>query len=266
MGGMRRPTSSRAARTAGPLLAAGLGLVLAGAGLAGCSGGGAPTDEPSSSSSPSEGESAVPGPGEDGSGATAYLDVPDDVELTGQGAVLDLGETAAVAWEPRADLVGALEVTVTEVVEAPLSVFRGWRLDDSARDAAAYFVTAEFRNVGDTDLSGVGVPLYALDGSMVLVQPSSFEGRFRPCPSGAFPAGFTPGAQAQVCQVYLLADDGDLSGVAFRPTEAFVPITWTGEVGEYDDPDAREDRDRERGDRDRRDRRDRERNGEAQER
>lgn len=255
MGGMRRRTAPEAltALTTGALTVA---LLTA------CSGG---ADEPDdeAGSSPTSAETSAPPPGEDGAGATAYLDVPEGVTLTGQGAVLELGEQATVAWEPRADVVGALDVAVTEVVEAPMSVFRGWRLDPAARSSAAYFVTAEVTNVGEEDLSGVPVPLYAVDASMVLVQPSSFEGRFRPCPSGAFPAGFTPGASAEVCQVYLLADEGDLGGTAFRPTEDFVPITWDGPVGEYDDPadrDARDDRD-DRGDRRGGDVRDRERDG-----
>lgn len=232
--GRMRPTRSV------PVVAL-LGLALGP--LAACSGGG-DEEQPAEATA-----SATPGPGDDGAGATAYLEVPDGVELTAQGEVLDVGEQATVAWEPRAGTTGALDVAVTEVVRAPLSVFRGWQLDAAAKESAAYFVTAEVTNVGEADLSGVPVPLYAVDGSMVLVQPSSFDGRFRPCPSGPFPDGFAPGATEEVCQVYLLADEGDLTGVVFRPTEAFVPITWSGVVGEYDDPDDERGRDRRDGDR-----------------
>lgn len=162
----------------------------------------------------------------------SHLEVP-GVELTEQGSELELGEPATVAWEPDQRTVGALEVVVQAVERAPMSVFGGWRLDDATRASAAYFVRAEVDNVGESDLSGVQVPLYAVDGDDTLIQHSSFASRFRPCPSEPFPARFRPGRSTEVCLVYLVPDKGDLTAVSFRPVQAFDPITWTGEETTY---------------------------------
>lgn len=163
---------------------------------------------------------------------TPYLDVP-GVELTEQGTELDLGESATVAWRPDQKTVGALDVVVRTVERAPMSVFRGWRLDEATRASAAYFVRATVDNVGKGDLSGVAVPLYAVDGDDTLIQHSTFASRFRACPSEPFPARFGPGRSAEVCLVYLLPDKGDLTAVSFRPTQDFDPITWTGKETVY---------------------------------
>lgn len=163
---------------------------------------------------------------------TPYLDVP-GVELTDQGSELSFGESATVAWRPDQRRVGALDVRVRTVERAPLSVFEGWRLDEATRGSTAYFVQARIENVGRTDLSGVDVPLYAVDGDNTLVQHSTFASRFGPCESTPFPARFRPGRATQVCLVYLLPDQGELTSVSFRPTQEFDPITWTGEEKPY---------------------------------
>jgi hypothetical protein len=165
-------------------------------------------------------------------GPASQLEVP-GVELTEQGSALELGEPATVAWEPDQRTVGALEVVVRAVERAPMSVFGGWRLDDATRASAAYFVRARIDNVGESDLSGVQVPLYAVDGDDTLIQHSSFASRFRPCPSEPFPPRFRPGRSTEVCLVYLVPDKGDLTAVSFRPVQAFDPITWTGEETTY---------------------------------
>lgn len=162
----------------------------------------------------------------------SQLEVP-GVDLTEQGSELRLGEAATVAWEPDQRTVGALEVVVQAVERAPMAVFGGWRLDDATRASAAYFVRARVDNVGESDLSGVEVPLYAVDGDDTLIQHSSFASRFRPCPSEPLPTGFRPGRSSQVCLVYLVPDKGDLTAVSFRPVQEFDPITWAGEETAY---------------------------------
>ena len=64
-----------------------------------------PTDI-TSAASPSERAPPTPGP----AGA----------ELTAQGTELALGDQATVAWAPRADVVGAIDVRVTELERAPI--------------------------------------------------------------------------------------------------------------------------------------------------
>lgn len=190
--------------------------------LAGCSG---ESDEPSTegSTSPSETASAEP-----------YLPVPEGVTLTPQGTTLPVGDTATVAYEPRQDSVGALEITVTSLEKASFKQFVGWELTKQIKSTAPYFVRAEVTNVGDTDLGSrkatMPVPLYAVDGENRLVESSLFTGKFEPCEHAAFPKRFRNGDTLEACMVYLAPDKGELAGVSFRPDQDFNPIVWEGEV------------------------------------
>jgi len=176
----------------------------------------------SSSASPSASVSASP---------SSYLPVPAGVTLSEQGSALAVGQPATVAWQPRQDTVGVLDVTVDRLERTTIAKsFTGWKIPDSTQSAAPYFVRATVTNRGDTDLSGRAVPLYAVDGAGTLVEATTFASVFKPCRGGVFPDAFTPGATAQVCLVYFVPDKGDLTGVSFRPTQEFNPITWTGEL------------------------------------
>jgi hypothetical protein len=220
---MRRPAATSALR---PLAAVLLALLLA---LSACGGG---DSEPSSSSS----ESAETGSDDGDASETPatedepYLPVPDGVELTAQGSGLDVGDTAVVAYEPRQDVVGALEITVTALVNANFKDFVGWKLTPETRKTNPYFVEAFVKNVGDTNLGGEGVPLYAVDGNNRLIEASSFQSTFKPCSPESFPKPFNEGDKGKFCLVYLAPDKGDLTAASFRPVEDFDPITWTGKL------------------------------------
>ncbi|WP_432479715.1 hypothetical protein [Nocardioides sp. GXQ0305] len=161
---------------------------------------------------------------------TPYLDVPEGVELTAQGSELELGESATVAYEPRQNAVGALDVTVTATERASFSMFEGWELTKETRSTSPYFVRATVENVGDTDLGGRPVPLYVVDGENRLIESSVFTGTFEPCEGSTFPKKFRNGDRVKACLVYLVPDKGDLTAVSFRPDQEFDPITWTGEL------------------------------------
>jgi len=207
-----------------PLLAAGLAAVLL---LSGCSDDG---DNPGESEE--NGESGTPATEE-----TPYLEgVPEGIELTAQGSELAVGESATVAYEPRQDQVGALDITVTELVDADYKQFVGWRITPETRQKSPYFVHATVTNVGDTDLGGTPVPLYAVDGDNKLIEASTFQSAFKPCPQGAFPRKFRNGDTGKFCMVYLAPDRGDLTAVSFRPTEDFNPIAWTGDLVKPEPP------------------------------
>ena len=166
-----------------------------------------------------------------------YLPVPDGVELTPPGTTLELGETAVVAWEPRQKTVGVLEITVKRLERTSFEKsFEGWKLEPEVRRTTPYFVRAKLANVGDTDLGGVEVPLYIVDGKNALVRYSRFASTFKPCNSTDLPKKFAAGQERDVCLVYLAPDRGRLTAVSFRPTEEFDPITWTGTVRRLDEP------------------------------
>ena len=63
--------------------------------------------------------------------------MPDGVELTAQGSALEVGDTAVVAYEPRQDVVGALDITVTSLVDADFNDFVGWKLTPETRTTNA---------------------------------------------------------------------------------------------------------------------------------
>ena len=75
------------------------------------------------------------------------------------------------------------------------------------------------------------MPLYAVDPTDTLIQASTFQARFEPCPgNGVFPETFGPGDAKEICLVYLVPDGGELTAVSFRPNQDFDPITWTGPI------------------------------------
>ncbi len=223
---MHNDRVTRAHRRLGALTA---GAVLTSVALVGCGGGDAPADESTSASSSS---ATATEPSDETTDPADYLPVPDDVELTPQGSDLTLKEPAAVAWQPRQDLVGVLGISVNRLEQTTFAEsFQGWQLDAAARKSTPYFVRATIENLGDTDLGEQDVPLYALDATDTLIQASSFLAKFEPCPgNGVFPETFGPGATKDVCLVYLLPNGGELDAVSFRPSQEFGPITWTGPI------------------------------------
>jgi hypothetical protein len=187
------------------------------------------------SESPGSGDSQSSGGSSSESGSTTpgeSLLVPDGVALTDQGSSLEVGDTATVAYEVRQGVVGVLDITVTRLEKTTFAKsFVGWDLPEATKTAKPYFVRATVLNRGETDLGEVRLqPLYVLDGTDTLVESTLFGSTFKPCHPDAFPAPFPPGATADVCLVYLAPNKGDLVAASFRPTEADVPITWTGEV------------------------------------
>jgi hypothetical protein len=217
---MRRPSPNPALR---PLAVVLLALALA---LSACGGNAEPGSGGSSESGGSGGNTA----GEASTEDEPYLPVPEGVELTAQGSGLEVGDTAVVAYEPRQDVVGALEITVTKLVDTNFSDFVGWKLTPETRETNPFFVETTVKNVGNTNLAGQGVPLYVVDGNNKLIEASTFQSTFKPCSPESFPKPFKTGDKGKFCLVYLAPDKGDLTAVSFRPVEEFDPITWTGKV------------------------------------
>ena len=208
------------------LVGTSLAVLLSATLLAGCSSDG--SDAPAAgSSTPAAGSAS----------ATPYLPVPDGVTLTEPGSQLAVGDHAVVAYEPRQNLVGALDIAVTALEKTTIKdEFSAWQLSDEQKKSNPYFVRATVKNVGDTDLGGRSVPLYIVNDQNVLVEATPFASSFEACPSTPLPDKFGPGAKADVCLVYLAPDHGDLVAVSFRPEETFNPITWTGDVVKYQPP------------------------------
>ncbi|MGL5827815.1 MAG: hypothetical protein ACRCYU_23855 [Nocardioides sp.] len=173
-----------------------------------------------------------------------YLEVPAGVELTEPGTELALGDNATVAWKlpkgtskkkgkKRRPRIAAVKIKVRTIESATFELFAGWQLSDAARRSNPFFVRATVTNVGKTDLSGLSLPIYIVDGRNTLIRPSSFDGTFKKCPSTPLPDKFTPGKRVKVCAVYLSPKNGGVTAVSVRPREKFNPITWVGKVRGY---------------------------------
>ncbi len=193
--------------------------------------GGSGSSEQSAAASASPGGDGSPSPSES---PKPYLDVPKNVALTEPGTALKVGERGTVAWRLDKKKIGALSVTVTKIEKVTLEEFVGWRLDQASRNSTPYFVRAKLRNVGRSDLAGRSVPLYAVDKTNTLIQASSFQSSFRPCPSTPLPKKFVRDKSAQVCLVYLVPKKGTLTAISFRPSNDFNPVTWSGKAPEKD--------------------------------
>jgi len=208
-----------------------LGLVVAGVvALGGCSGGSGGSSD-AGTAGPTGSTAATPSTSE-----TPYLPVPAGVQLTTPGSQLSVGDHAVVAYQPRQDQVGALDIQVTKLEKSTIKDFSAWQLSDEQKSSNPYYVRAVVKNVGDTDLGGRPVPLYVVNDDNVLLESTPFASSFEPCPSTPFPEKFGPGDQAHVCLVYLAPKHGQLESVSFRPEETFNPITWSGDVVRYEAP------------------------------
>ena len=163
---------------------------------------------------------------------------------TAPGTDLELGDSAVLEWQPASSLTGLLDLTVEAVAEQRQSVFDGWVRDDVMAAARPYFVTVSLTNAGESDLAGQVVPLYLRDDNGALGAPWTLGGDFTACQSGPLPSPFEPGAEAEMCLVYLVPDGARIKDMVFEPTEGYDPITWTGEV---EQPDRRTDQDRQDG-------------------
>jgi hypothetical protein len=200
--------------------------------LAGCGGGGG-SSEPvaqGTTSKTAKHSTSSPSPSPRSTPTTSAPEVVDGVRLTRPGSRLKLGETARVSWNPNQHTTGVIAATVTGLLKMPISAFSAFRLNGATRQSTPYFVHATVRNLGKSDLSNVPVPLYLLDQRNVLLQPSTFEAEFPPCPSRPLPAKFRPRDKTSVCLVYFVPHHGRLVAVSFRPTEDFDAITWQGDV------------------------------------
>lgn len=159
-----------------------------------------------------------------------------DAAVTAPGTELDLGDPATLVWRPATSRTGTLDLSVDAIAEQRQSVFDGWVRDDAMAAARPYFVTVSLANAGETDLGGLDVPLYLRDETGALGAPWTLGGDFTACQSGPIPTPFPPGAETEMCLVYLVPDGARVDDMVFEPTEGYDPIVWTGEVTKAEKP------------------------------
>jgi hypothetical protein len=187
-------------------------LVVTALALAGCGGAEKPTTKPSVT---------LP---------TGNVNVPAGVTLTKAGTQLKFGEKATVAYEPNSERNTVLELTVASATQGTIADLGTYVLDDRTKASTPYYVNVSVKNVGDGDVGQTPIPLWAVDDANTLIQASSFTNAFARCPSTPLPTTFAPNATVTACLVYLVPDQGKLTGVSFRPLQAVAPIVWTGTI------------------------------------
>ncbi|HEX7739843.1 MAG TPA: hypothetical protein VF426_09385 [Marmoricola sp.] len=200
-------SSTVRARLTGVAALAALALVVAGCGGSGSS------DKASASASPSP-----------------SVAVPDGVTLTKPGEKLSFGDTADVAYQPNPQRSTVISLKVTKVVRASIKDFSAYVLDKRTKTSTPYYVHVQVQNLGDGNIGGTDVPVWAVNSDDVLIHSSTFTNAFAPCPSPALPKSFGNGAKLTTCLVYLLPDHGTLDAVSFRPRQEVAGIQWTGTV------------------------------------
>lgn len=161
---------------------------------------------------------------------TANVNVPSGVTLTKAGTELTFGASATVAYEPNAQRASVLQLTVTAAQQGSIADLSSYVLDDRTKASTPYYVHVAVKNVGDGDVGQTPIPLWAVDNTNTLIQASSFTNAFTTCPSTALPTTFAPNATLTACLVYLVPNHGTLTGLSFRPLQAFAPIVWKGTV------------------------------------
>jgi hypothetical protein len=207
-----RPPLTRSARA---LVAIAAAAALA---LSGCSSG-----DKESAGSDSSG-SASPSP-------SSTVKVPSGVDLTDQGSKLTFGDSAKVIFEPSKNRGSVLQLTVRKVQQGTLKDFTGFILDDAYKKKASYYyASVTVKNVGESNVGGVPVPLWGVNDANTLLPAVNFTTSFKKCPSQPLPKAFGPGKSVSTCLVYLAPNHGKLQGVSYRPSQEYDPITWTGTI------------------------------------
>jgi hypothetical protein len=202
-------------------------VVAAAIALGGCSSG-----DDSKKASATVSPSASPTP-------SSTVTVPQGVSLTDEGSKLSFGDSARVVFETTHGRGTVLQLTVRGVRRGTLKDFAGFILDDAyKRDASYYYARVKVKNVGTSDVGGVPVPLWGVNGSNTLLPAVNFTTRFPRCPSTSLPSTFGPGDTLSTCLVYLSPDKGSLVAVSYRPSQAYNPITWTGTIQKPATPEA----------------------------
>jgi len=163
--------------------------------------------------------------------ASPYLPVPDGVQLTPQGTELTVGDNAVVAYEPRQNEVGVLDLDVTKLEQTTVrKSLSAWQLTAAQKKSTPYYAHISVKNVGSGDLSGASPATYinGVDDRGQDQNEVIFFGSFDRCDDTA-PKSFKPGSSYDACLAYLLPGGGALTGfhwIQFDEKSGKADLTW----------------------------------------
>lgn len=171
------------------------------------------------------------GDGEGGSGTEGASEAGGNENADGEaGSTLEFGESATLTWQPKENLEGTVEVTVQGATKATMKDFSAFKLDPAMRKSTPYYVKVAVENSGETDLSGLSLPIFLDNGTDVLFPPARINSSFTPCPSRPLPKKFVSGKKASLCLVFLASEGTELQSVAMRADESEPTVDWSGQV------------------------------------
>lgn len=154
------------------------------------------------------------------------FDVPAGVKLTEAGAAVKVGSPASIAYQPGDGATSAVTVTVAEVKKGTIDDFRFFSLDETTKKSTPYYVKVNVRNDGPAGLGGAALPIYAFDSTGTNLPANDIVGTFKPCPTPQLPDSFLPGAAADLCLVYLVAEGRTLTSINLQTGSTKDAIRW----------------------------------------
>lgn len=90
-----------------------------------------------------------------------------------------------------------------------------------------YYATVRVRNVGNGNLGGQLLPLYAVVSATQVVPPVSFGSTFPPCNQRPLRQPFRKNAGAKICLAFLAPRHGRVTQIDWRTPKSNQAISWT---------------------------------------
>lgn len=159
-------------------------------------------------------------------------------KFTKFGSVLAFGQEAGVAYEPNPIHKGVLALSVYSIAEAPWNDFAAYQVSPNIQASTPYYVTVFVKNIGDSDLGGLDIPVWLTDPQGHLIHSSTFTNSFAKCPSLGLPSAFKPTENLTACLVFFVPAPGVVNGAAYRAVSSDGTITWRGPVTSPPTPSA----------------------------
>jgi hypothetical protein len=149
---------------------------------------------------------------------------PDGTTL--MGTTLAIGKRATVRYRVNPRRASVLAIRVVGVHHGRLRDLRGFTLGPRARSSSVYYARVKVRNVGNGDLGGRRLALYAKVTDSLVVPPVSFGSAFPRCRDPHLHRPFRKNAQATLCMVFLAPRHGKVTQIQWRIPSSPNAISW----------------------------------------
>jgi hypothetical protein len=142
------------------------------------------------------------------------------------GTTVALGKPAMIRYAANPKRQSLLRITVLSVRRGRISDLRSFQLDRRSMTSNLFYAKVRVRNVGNGDVGGQRIPLYALVSETQVVPAVVFGSTFAPCSSSVLRAPFRKNASAEVCLAFLSPRHGKVSQIQWRIPKSDKAIAW----------------------------------------